>query len=45
MKKGSTVIDNGDVVEFAAGETVLTCKVTAENGSTTKTYTVTVTAS
>lgn len=45
MKKGSTVISNGDVVEFAAGETVLTCKATAENGSTTKTYTVTVTAS
>lgn len=45
LKKGSTVIANGDVVTFAAGETVLTAKVTAENGSTTKTYTVTVTAS
>ena len=45
MKKGSTVVDNGDIIEFAAGETVLTCKVTPENGGTTKTYTVTVTAS
>ena len=45
IKKGSTVINNGDVVTFAAGETVLTVKVTAENGSTNKTYTVTVTAS
>ena len=45
IKLGTTVKSNGDELTWAAGENVVTVKVTAENGSTTKTYTVTVTAS
>lgn len=45
IKNGSTVIANGDLVTWAAGENVITVKVTPENGGTAKTYTVTVTAS
>lgn len=45
LKLGSTVVNNGDALTWAAGENVVTVKVTAENGTTTKTYTVTVTKS
>lgn len=42
---GTTVIPNGTAATWAAGENTLTVTVTAEDGSTTKTYTVTVTKS
>lgn len=45
VKLGNAVIPNGSPVVWAAGENVLTVKVTAANGSTNKTYTVTVTKS
>lgn len=45
IKLGTTVKANGDALTWAAGENVVTVKVTAENGTTTKTYTVTVTKS
>lgn len=45
VKVGTRVIANGTAATWAAGENTLTVKVTAANGSTTKTYTVTVTKS
>lgn len=45
IKHGSTVIDNGDEITFAAGSNAITCKVIAADGSTNQTYTITVTAS
>lgn len=45
VKIGDTVIANGSAATWAAGENTLTVTVTAEDGSTTKTYTVTVTKS
>lgn len=45
IKLGTTVKNNGDALTWAAGENTVTVKVTAENGTTTKTYTVTVTKS
>jgi hypothetical protein len=45
VKVGSTVYPNGTPVQWAAGSNTLTVKVTAADGTTTKTYTVTVTKS
>lgn len=45
VKLGSNVVPNGSPVTWAAGSNSLTVKVTAADGSTTKTYTVTVTKS
>lgn len=42
---GSVPVANGSAATWAAGENTVTVKVTAANGSTTKTYTVTVTKS
>lgn len=42
---GSQVVANGSAVTWANGTNTLTVKVTAEDGTTTKTYTVTVTKS
>ena len=42
---GTAEIPNGTAATWAAGENTLTVTVTAEDGSTTKTYTVTVTKS
>ena len=43
IKLGSTVIENGGSATWSSGSNTLTVKVTAEDGTTTKTYTVTVT--
>ena len=45
VKLGSTVVANGSAVTWANGANTLTVTVTAEDGETTKTYTVTVTKS
>ena len=45
VKVGDVVVPNGTAATWAAGENILTVKVTAEDGTTTKTYTVTVTKS
>ena len=45
VKVGDVEIPNGTAVAWAAGSNTLTVKVTAADGSTTKTYTVTVTKS
>ena len=45
VKVGDAVVPNGTAATWAAGENTLTIKVTAEDGTTTKTYTVTVTKS
>lgn len=45
IKLGSTVVANGSAVTWANGSNTLTVKVTAEDGTTTETYTVTVTKS
>ena len=45
VKLGDNVVPNGSPVTWAAGSNSLTVKVTAADGSTTKTYTVTVTKS
>lgn len=45
VKLGTTVVPNGSALTWAAGENTVTVKVTAANGSTTKTYTITVTKS
>ena len=44
-KLGTTVINNGTPITWAAGSNTVTVKVTAPDGSTTKTYTVVVTKS
>ena len=44
-KLGDTVVNNGTPLTWAAGSNTVTVKVTAPDGSTTKTYTVTVTKS
>lgn len=44
-KLGDTVVPNGSPLTWAAGSNTVTVKVTAADGSTTKTYTVTVTKS
>lgn len=44
-KLGTTVVPNGSALTWAAGSNTVTVKVTAANGSTNKTYTVTVTKS
>ena len=43
IKVGSTTIENGEAATWSSGSNTLTVKVTAEDGVTTKTYTVTVT--
>lgn len=43
IKRGSTVVSNGGTITWAAGANVVTIKVTY--GTTTQTYTVTVTKS
>ena len=45
VKVGDVEIPNGSAATWAAGSNTLTVKVTAADGSTTKTYTVTVTKS
>ena len=45
VKVGDVVVPNGTAATWAAGENTLTIKVTAEDGTTNKTYTVTVTKS
>lgn len=45
VKIGTTVIDNGSLATWSAGSNTVTIKVTAEDGTTNKTYTVTVTKS
>lgn len=45
IKLGSTTVTNGSKVTWAAGENVLTFKVTDSISSNVTTYTVTVTAS
>lgn len=45
IKLGNTVKENGKEITWASGSNTLTVKVTAEDGTTTKTYTVTVTKS
>lgn len=45
VMNGSTRIANGTAATWAAGENVVTIAVTAEDGTTTETYTVTVTKS
>lgn len=45
VKLGNTAVANGSAVTWATGSNTLTVKVTAEDGTTTKTYTVTVTKS
>ena len=44
-KLGTTVVNNGTPLTWASGSNTVTVKVTAPDGSTTKTYTVTVTKS
>ncbi len=43
VKLGETEVANGSAVTWAEGSNTLTIEVTAEDGTTTKTYTVTVT--
>lgn len=45
VKVGDTVIANGSAATWAAGSNTVTITVTAEDGTTTKAYTVTVTKS
>ena len=45
IKVGDEEIQNGTAATWTAGENIVTVKVTAEDGTTTKTYTVTVTKS
>ena len=45
VKLGDNAVPNGSPVTWASGSNTLTVKVTAADGSTTKTYTVTVTKS
>lgn len=45
VKVGDTEIDNGSAATWATGSNTVTVKVTAADGTTTKTYTVTVTKS
>lgn len=45
IKVGAKVIENGKAATWAEGENTVTINVTAEDGTTTKTYTVTVTKS
>jgi HK97 family phage major capsid protein len=45
VKVGTKEIENGSAYTWATGENVVTVQVTAEDGTTTKTYTVTVTKS
>lgn len=45
IKLGTTVKQNGTELTWAAGSNTVTVKVTAEDGTTTKTYTATVTKS
>ena len=45
VKAGSVEIDNGSAAAWAAGANTVTVKVTAPDGKTEKTYTVTVTKS
>ena len=45
VKVGTKVIENGRAATWADGENTVTINVTAEDGTTTKTYTVTVTKS
>lgn len=45
VKVGDTEIDNGSAATWATGANTVTVKVTAADGTTTKTYTVTVTKS
>lgn len=45
VKVGGKAIDNGTAATWASGSNTVTVIVTAEDGSTTKTYTVTVTKS
>ena len=45
VKVGDVVVPNGTAATWSAGENTLTVKVTAEDGTTNKTYTVTVTKS
>lgn len=45
VKVGTTVVDNGSAATWAEGTNTVTIKVTAADGETTKTYTVTVTKS
>ncbi|WP_312059389.1 phage major capsid protein [Anaerotignum sp.] len=45
VKVGANVIDNGSAPTWATGDNTVTIKVTAADGETTKTYTVTVTKS
>ena len=45
VKVGTKEIENGSAYTWATGANVVTVKVTAEDGTTTKTYTVTVTKS
>lgn len=45
IKVGSAVVANGKAATWETGENTLTVKVTAADGTTTKTYTVTVTKS
>lgn len=42
---GTETVSNGSAATWSAGENTVTVKVTAEDGTTTKTYTVTVTKS
>lgn len=45
VKVGSKVLENGKAATWTDGENTVTINVTAEDGTTTKTYTVTVTKS
>lgn len=45
VKLGSDVVPNGSALTWAAGQNVVTVKVTSADGTATKTYTVTVTKS
>ena len=43
VKLNGAVMDNGSAANWVSGENTLEIKVTAEDGVSTKTYTVTVT--
>ena len=45
MKVGEAEVDNGSAATWQEGSNTVTIKVTAADGKTTKTYTVTVTKS
>ena len=45
VKVGSKIIENGKSATWAEGSNTVTINVTAEDGTTTKAYTVTVTKS